>query len=177
MDITLLFEDVGKAILLALRTMGKFGGLEGHYTNSLRSHFIGKLGEFAVLRWAEGHALETEGRFLDPGMDGECDLVIEFPAGAKRVEVKAWSLKYWSELGRCVAVEQLPIIRDKADLIVWVVVSGNGALAPTVSLKGWSTIAEVQATAPRMTGWKGMRLVNNHQVEERDLHPPAELLQ
>jgi hypothetical protein len=137
------------------------------------SHLVGSLGQVAVEQWAKESGIHEESLFRDPKRVAESDVVVRGRSDV-RVEVKTWTLDFWSDLGRCVAVGQMAAVEKKADVIVWAILDDRGAI-PVVVLRGWSTPKEVATTNPRPTGRGSMTKINNHQVEETALHEVAEL--
>ena len=102
----------------------------------------------------------------------ECVADICVP-GVFRADVKTWSARFWEDFGRCVAVKQLPKLLRKADVIVWCVCPEELQPGMQVSIRGWSTLSDVQAAPQRWTGPARGRRVHNHQVSEltlRDIH-------
>lgn len=137
------------------------------------SHLVGSLGQVAVEQWAKESGINVQSLFRDPKRVAESDVVVRGRSEV-RVEVKTWTLDYWPDLGRCVAVDQMADVEKKADVIVWATLDDTGAI-PVVALRGWSTPKEVATTAPRLTGRGSMAKINNHQVEEAALHEVAQL--
>ena len=92
--------------------------------------------------------------------------------------MKTWSSNYWQDLGRCIAVEQYPDMKKKADVIVWCLVdvkkildASASAPAPVkVLLVGWSKIDEILKAPIKFTGLDNMRKIENYQLAESDLH-------
>lgn len=155
----------------AARWRGKPGA---HYANQPRTHFIGRLGEIAYWRWLTGQSVECQAWFLDEWQEARCDIETWEPR--VRIEVKTWTVSFWRDLGRCVAAGQLAGVQRKADIIAWAVVrlpveDWQQAQTADVTLAGWSSVAEVAASAPRPTGRPGKRQILNHQLEISQLRP------
>ena len=126
----------------------------------------------------QGYKLDSHFRF--PERENLSDIVVKVRGyfRIRRLEVKTWSENYWAELGRCIAVEQYPILKKKADIVIWCVVNhefveravkmpGPGA----VSLAGWSVVGGISEAPIHDTGTGGMRKVRNYQLSEDDLRP------
>ncbi len=180
MEIPLTVEDAAWAVDSAKASIEKWSERDGYYNNRLASHFIGKLGELAVEKYLleKGYKLDSHFRF--PERENLSDIVVKVRGyfRIRRLEVKTWSENYWAELGRCIAVEQYPILKKKADIVIWCVVNhefveravkmpGPGA----VSLAGWSVVGGISEAPIHDTGTGGMRKVRNYQLSEDDLRP------
>jgi len=188
-EIELTVEDVQWAAHASQTSFAKWAGQEGHYNNRLNSHFKGKLGEVAVEKFllAQNLKLDSHFRFLD--REKLSDIVVKINRYKKisRVEVKTWSRNYWTDLGRCVSVEQYPDLKKKADVIIWCVVDAldmKEVLATPVPVKavlaGWSKIDEISSAPIRSTGTDYMRKIENYQLNDADLNDmskfPADVL-
>ena len=53
-----------------------------------------------------------------------CDIEV----AAVRFDVKTWSAAFWTDLGRCVTVNQLSVLERKAAGILWCVLHENVSL-------------------------------------------------
>ena len=163
-EIELSIADVHWAAETARSSFERWESQQGYYNNRLNSHFKGKLGEIAVEKFLLDQKLKL------------ADIVVKISGYKKiaRLEVKTWSKNYWLDLGRCIAVDQYPDLKRKADMIVWCVVdeiSISDAPAPVmVLLAGWSKMDEVLSAPVKLTGLDNMRKVNNYQLAETDLH-------
>ena len=184
-QITVDRTEVEWAIEVARRSIAKWVDHEGYYTNRIESHLKGKLGELAVEKYLleAGHAIDSHFRFADREKLSDIVVKIRKYAQVCRLEVKTWSRNYWAELGRCIAVEQYPDLKKKADLIVWCVLDAVNVAdlltTPahvTIALTGWSRIGEIASAPVKDTGTGKMRKVKNYQFAESDLHPIQELL-
>ena len=181
-QVILSMEEVIWAVDAAKHSIEKWSGRDGYYDNRLASHLKGKLGELAVEKYllANGFRLDSHFRFSE--RENLCDIVIKVKnySQVRRIEIKTWSADYWSELGRCIAVDQHPVLKKKADFIIWCIVESFDdtwieSPAPlSVSLAGWSTIAEVSSAPIKDTGIGNMRRVKNYQLPEDALHPIVE---
>lgn len=175
--VTLYSTDVAWALETARQSAGRWAAQPGHYTNALRSHFIGKLGELAAERTLLESGLRLDAHFRYPERESLCDMVVKLRGYRQitRIEVKTWSRVHWPDLGRCIAVEQLPALTKKADLVLWCVTDApdpDSDPAPVeVEIAGWSTLDEVRAAPIRFTGTGAMRRVQNHQLDVNHLHP------
>jgi hypothetical protein len=178
--IPLTVEDTAWALDNAKTSIKKWSERDGYYNNRLASHITGKLGELAVEKYLleQGYKLDSHFRF--PERENLSDIVVKVwgYSRIRRLEVKTWSESYWAELGRCIAVEQYPILKRKADIVIWCLVDhefverlvkkpGPGA----VSLAGWSVIGRISEAPIHDTGTGNMRKVRNYQLREDDLHP------
>lgn len=173
--VTLSAGDVQLAWQLAHLSMQRYAHARGHYTNTIRTHFIGRAGEIACSRWLYALGLEHHNRFLDPAQDEWCD--IETFAPVIRLEVKTWSRDYWPHLGRCVAASQLANIQRKADVIVWLVAdvtpeATESLTSLTLELAGWSPVADLFGVTARPTG---ERQILNHQLRADQLRRLCDL--
>jgi len=173
--VALSAEDVQWAIDSAQSSIARWEKKEGHYNNSLNSHFKGKLGELAAENFLLDQKLKIDSHFRFPDREKLADIVIKLKGYNKvsRIEVKTWSANYWADLGRCIAKNQLANLKKKADVIVWCVtdlldIPGSPSPA-TVTLHGWSKIDDVPKAPIKFTGMDGMRKVENYQLEESDL--------
>lgn len=178
-------SDVKWAIDSASASIGKWSGQAGYYDNRINSHLKGKLGELAVEKYLleNGHKLDSHFRF--PDRENLSDLVIKIKkyTVVRRLEVKSWDAKYWSELGRCISVEQYPDLKKKADIILWCVVDLKDVDAllknpqeVAVSLAGWLKIEEISSAPIKNTGIGGMRRIRNYQLQETDLRSMSEFM-
>lgn len=183
-SITLGREAITEACDIVDRNLEYWASQPGHYDNTWRSHFSGKLGEFA---WAE--ILERDGftihkPFRASTRQGECDITIFGFAKTLFADVKTWSEPFWVELGRCVAEDQFERLSKKAQAILWARVQGSpaqtrdGALAAgeaEVLVGAWSGINDIRWIEPAMTGGGRFRAILNRQLAEADLRGYAEL--
>ncbi|MBT7692944.1 MAG: hypothetical protein HN750_13095 [Gemmatimonadales bacterium] len=148
---------------LADQTLRLFAGRPGYYNNNRNSHLRGKLGEIAATQVLSGLGLECETLWADIGRLAEAD--IEVP-GVFRADVKTWSAQYWADMGRCVAVGQVQKLAVKADLIIWCVSEPRLQPHMAVEVRGWNSIADVEAAPRRLTGPATGRKVDNRQIDE-----------
>lgn len=162
--------EVEEARVLADATYERFRSEAGHYRNLQRSHFIGKLAEFAVEKWMRSEGLDPDAAFRDPDRVGEPDLLLK-KAG---VEVKCWRPDTWDEWGRCVTPAQIRTIARKSEAVVWAIVDDE-ATPIHVDVVGWNTPEDIAATELRATG-PDYRPVMNHQLAANALRDPGELL-
>ncbi len=184
-EMELTIESVQWAIEVAKSSFARWASQQGYYNNRLNSHFKGKLGELAVEKFLLDQNLQLDSHFRFPDRENLADLVVKVNGYKKvaRLEVKTWSRNYWQELGRCVAVEQYPDLKRKADIIIWCLVDVmdiNEVLDNPMPLKvtfaGWSKMDEVSKAPIQLTGSDGMRKVENYQLAEADLHSVGEIL-
>lgn len=167
-------EDVAQAQKLAQaaldaaqQAMSK--GMTQRYRNTLNSHLVGKLGEYAVEVWLQSRGVLDASPYRDPTLNDGPDLV----AGGQGIEVKTWSMSGWIAWGRCVTPGQLPRIAGRAAYIVWVVIGEDDGVT-TATIYGWSTPAEVGECPISDTG-PAHRPVRNHQVPLDQVHPASTL--
>jgi hypothetical protein len=158
---------------LAEQTLEIFASKGGYYTNNLNSHLRGKCGEVAVSRLLRSHGAAVEDHWMDLALMSAADLTLQ---GSIRVDVKTWDERYWVEMGRCIAVGQLPTLRIKADVIVWC--HSESLLRPCMNIVvvGWSNASEIDLAPRRMTGPASGRQVDNYQLDVSSLHPISELV-
>ena len=166
--------DVQWAVDTARLSLAKWKGQRGYYNNRLNSHFKGKLGELAVERFLLDQKLKLDSHFRFPDRENLADIVVKIRGYKKvlRLEVKTWSRDYWLELGRCISVDQFPVLKKKADVVVWCVVDVDGVVDEPVKilLAGWSTMDEIAKAPIKFTGLNHMRKVENYQLDGSDLH-------
>lgn len=90
---------------------------------------------------------------------------------------KRMECAFWQNLGRCVAVNQMPDIRAKADVVIWCVTPQSIVPGVSVEIVGWNTVAEIARLPPVCTGLVvGSRQVHNHQVPIEQVRPFANLV-
>jgi hypothetical protein len=175
-EIELSLSDVQWAAETARSSFERWESQQGYYNNRLNSHFKGKLGEIAVEKFLLDQKLKLDSHFRFTDRENLADIVVKIKGYKKviRIEVKTWSKNYWQELGRCIAVDQYPDLKKKADIIVWCLVDEkqiSDASAPVkVLLAGWSKMDEVSNAPIKLTGLDNMRKVNNYQLAESDMH-------
>ncbi len=175
-EIELSVADVQWAADTARSSFERWESQQGYYNNRLNSHFKGKLGELAVEKFLLDQKLKLDSHFRFADRENLADIVVKVNRYKKvvRLEVKTWSKNYWQDLGRCVAVDQYPDMKKKADMIVWCLVDEKQIMdtpAPMkILLAGWSKIEEVVNAPIKLTGLDNMRKVNNYQLAETDLH-------
>jgi hypothetical protein len=181
-EVELSIADVQWSANVARSSFARWESQRGHYNNRLNSHFKGKLGEIAVEKFLLGQKLKLDSHFRFPEREKLADIVVKIKGYKKviRLEVKTWSSNYWLDLGRCVAVDQYPDIKKKADVIVWCLVDEKQILDTSMPVKillaGWSKIEEVVNAPIKFTGQDNMRKVENYQLAESDLHEMSGLL-
>jgi hypothetical protein len=175
-EIELSVADVQWAAETARASFERWESQQGYYNNRLNSHFKGKLGELAVEKFLLDQKLKLDSHFRFADREKLADLVVKIKGYNKiaRLEVKTWSLNYWQELGRCIAVDQYPDMKKKADVIIWCLLDEKQILDASMPVKvilaGWSKIDEVLKAPIKLTGKDNMRKVNNYQLDETDLH-------
>ncbi len=160
---------------MAEETFRLFANSPGHYNNTVDSHFRGKIGELACEQWAASAGIPCEPIFKDATRMQEADLYLGV-LRAQRIEVKTWNAAFWQNLGRCVAVNQMPDIRAKANAVIWCITPDGIASGVSVEIAGWNTVAEIAQLPPVWTGPKGGRQVHNHQVPIEQGRPLANLV-
>ncbi len=157
--VSLTDAEIAEANRLADEAFAAFKATHRYHNNlgpSLRKR---KLGEIAVEKWARSLDVEVDAPFRDLALQSREDLLI----GGVRVEVKTWHSEAWPAMGRSVTPGNIETIRHKADAIVWC------SLHETeVTLHGWSTLEDVEATPLAMTG-PPHHPVATHQVPVEDL--------
>ncbi len=159
----------------AEETFRLFENSPGHYNNTLDSHFRGKIGELVCVQWAESSGFPCEPIFRDAHRMQETDLHWGGPH-SQRIEVKTWNATFWQNLGRCIAVNQMPNIRAKADIVLWCITPDGIASGISVEIAGWNTVAEIAQLPSVLTGPKGGRQVHNHQIPIDQGRPLADLV-
>lgn len=159
----------------------RYARTAGHYDggNSPLMHRIGKLGEWAATSYFTDWGLPVRALWKDPTQEAGCDLIV----GDVRVDVKTCSLPSWPRLGGCVAVAQVPFLRQKCDVLLWArlldyVPEGPPDRAPDVWtwLHGWSWLADVLATPVRDTPTNDGRSRPNHRVDPDQTPTCAQLV-
>jgi len=182
-EIELSIAEVQWAAETARASFERWESQQGYYNNRLNSHFKGKLGELAVEKFLLNQKLKLDSHFRFADREKLADIVVKIKGYTKisRLEVKTWSHHYWTELGRCIAVDQYPDLKKKADIIIWCLVDAKQVLnspAPIkVLLAGWSKMDEVLNAPIKLTGKDNMRKVNNYQLNESDLREMSDLLE
>ena len=165
-------EQFALANDLAGQTLNLFSDRRGYYNNNHNSHLRGKLGEIASTQILTDLGLPSNALWADLSRLREAD--IDVP-GVFRADVKTWSARYWADMGRCVAVGQVPKLAKKADLIIWCVSAPQLRPGMTVEVRGWNSLADVEAAPRRMTGPPSGRKVDNYQLDESALRDLATL--
>jgi hypothetical protein len=163
-------ESKQAAYLLAEKTFNRYRNNPGHYRNTVSSHLVGHLGEFAAFIWLRDNGFEPVAAFSDLTKDKEADIL----TNVGRVEVKTWSERYWEKWGRCVSVSQYASIKRKADYIFWLSVDEVESETPKVQFRGWCEVDIFEGMAPIMTGDAG-REVRNYQLDSSQLNPVEEM--
>jgi hypothetical protein len=175
-EIELSLADAQWAAETARASFERWESQQGYYNNRLNSHLKGKLGEIAVEKFLLGQKLKLDSHFRFADREKLADIVVKIKGYKKvtRLEVKTWSKIYWHDLGRCIAVDQYPDLKKKADVIVWCIVDDKQILDASMPVKvllaGWSKIEEVLNAPIQLTGLDNMRKINNYQLAETDLH-------
>lgn len=147
---------------LADQTLTRFSNVKGHYNNTLNSHLRGKIGEIAVASMFETLGYGVDLLYADLDKMALADIVI---SGKTRVEIKTWSLEYWIDMGRCIAVDQLSKLQKKCDCIMWCVSTEKMAPGMQVKINGWNYMSDVSTAPRRLTGPSNGRKVENYQIE------------
>ena len=172
-EIELPIGDVRWATETARASFARWENEQGYYDNRLNSHFKGKLGELAVEKFLLDKKLKLDSHFRFADREKLADLVVKVRGYRKviRVEVKTWSVNYWQELGRCIAVDQVPDLKKKADVIFWCLtdVQEVAEVPVKIMLAGWSKMEDVLNAPIKLTGLDKMRKVSNYQLAESDL--------
>lgn len=171
-SVHLKVDQVQDARHLAQRTYERYQSVRGHYTNSLDSHFKGKLGEIALEQFLAANSDEKfDSLFRDPNFEYECDIKFQ----GFRIEVKTWTRRFWDEFGRCVAVAQYEKLRQKADLVVWCISETPTDYGCEVEIFGWNEIEEIPTAVRHLTGKSDWRQVENYQFRPDQIHDIATL--
>ena len=167
--------DYKAATTMAGQTLAKFAGNPGYYTNSYNSHLRGKIGEIAWAKWFADQGIDVERLYEDSALIANADLILK-DEQEHRIEVKTWDERWWKDLGRCIAVSQLPKLQKKVDLVIWCVSPTNLQSGALVRLVGWSTVEDVAAAPKKYTGPKNRRQVHNYQLDQENLREMTSLL-
>lgn len=173
--IELTIAEVQWAMETARSSFARWENQQGYYNNRLNSHFKGKLGEVATEKFLASNDLKFDSHFRFSDRENLADIVWKIKGYKKiiRIEVKTWSLNYWKELGRCIAVEQLLDLKKKSDVIVWCLTNihetPESPTSTTVTLRGWSTVIDIQSAPIELTGLENMRKIKNYQLSETDI--------
>jgi len=147
-------NDMLAALKLAKERMAR-PHLYENYRNSTEGHFVGALGEFATLRWAEICQYRPKAHFQYN--DSLCDIYLN--RGRHYCEVKTWRFHQWLGLGRAINEKQYPRVCEKADTVIWctapiptsIDLSKLLQLYPTgidVCLCGWNWVVDFELVAP-----------------------------
>lgn len=184
MIIKLNRQETVEAYELAGQSIARWMNISGHYNNRIRSHFIGRLGEFACNKALKLAGFDTICHFCELCDEDKCDISVISSLGTNfRIEVKTWALEYWNDLGRCIAVNQYSRLLAKSDVIVFCIVEDPIPIIKQkefdeclVSVNYWLPTADVVKAPQRLTGREGMRKVLNYQIDEKDLREWDELI-
>lgn len=171
-DVVISREQYQVAESLATETFAIYKNSKGHYNNTANTHLRGKIGELAVSAWLDSNEIAHEAVFRDKNRMAEADIL----AGQAFLEVKTWDTAYWADLGRCIAVDQLAKLKNKASRVVWCVTPSNLKPGITVEIVGWSTIDDIEGAPSRHTSVNGGQSVHNYQVDIVSLRPPEDLM-
>ena len=163
MNIQLEPDDIFAANELADGTYQKYKDHPGHYRNLLSSHIIGKLGEMAAYKYFKQNHKDVTPHFLYEEQDQLCDITVD----GIRWDIKTWNTKYWAFWGRAVSVNQLQLLVNKADKILWTSVDPDNPQG--VDIYGWNDVSEIAQFEPAWMGPEG-RQVLNHQVPLDKMH-------
>lgn len=155
---------------LARRTYQIFRNTQGHYPNTINSHLRGKIGEMACMQWLINQGVACHAAFKDVAQMECADIIVEGESET-RVEVKTWKQKYWDEMGRCVAVQQLKFLQRKANVVMWCITPDDIEVGMRVDIAGWNTIEDISKAPRRMTGPHARLQVDNHQIAPEKLRP------
>ncbi|MCU0506238.1 MAG: hypothetical protein MUE82_10820 [Chloroflexi bacterium] len=158
--------EVAEAHHLAELTFAEFRAHHRYPNNLGPSHRKRKLGEIAVEKWARTLGVPVDAPFRDLRLAAREDLVV----GGVRLEVMTWHVERWAALGRSVTPGHIPVVRRKADAIVWCALDGD-----RVTLHGWSTPDDVER-APLAVAGPPHHPFETHQVPAADLRPMETLL-
>lgn len=184
MIVTLEQRDIEEAISLAEKTLERYRNVPGHYNNRFNSHFKGRLGEIATEHFLKKRGHTVNPLFRDLDQEALCDIAIKSALPVSKIDVKTWTREFWDEMGRCVACNQLPKLRVKADAIVWCVANLPNVKTPAearkyrtleVEIVGYSTIEDVGSAPVRFTGPAWGRKVQNHQLDNDSIRQITEL--
>ncbi len=165
-EIQLSRFEIELATKLAVESLAVFSGRPGFYTNSLNSHFKGKLGEICFSRYLETTGVSHEKLFMEIANLSSEDIKL---SSGLRIDVKTWSNSHWRELGRCVSVYQLDALKKKADAIVWCIAPDIIDVNQKFYVRGWSKLDDVAQSEIRWTGPQHGRKVKNHQLDEAQI--------
>lgn len=160
-----LVEDAQR---LAEMSLQRFTGVQGFYRNTSNSHLVGKLGELLIERILTSAGWKVDSVFREVTREKECDLI----AGEIRLEVKTWNFDYWEPWGRCIAVTQLPTIRRKADVLLWVTVSSPHTPPVYGAVRGWNYVEDFDGLEPLETGPASSKVLN-YQMPISEVRPQA----
>ena len=167
-EVAISESDLVAATDFATQTLRVFAGQPGYYNNSFNSHLRGKVGEIACANWFKSLGKDVERWFEEPSRISDADLnIVNHPLG--RIEVKTWDTRWWADMGRCIAVNQLPSLQAKADAVIWCISPSVLESDPSIVLAGWSTLDDVASAPKRNTGPKNRRQVYNYQLDQDKL--------
>lgn len=174
-EVELTVTEVQWAIETARESFERWKSQKGYYNNRLNSHFKGKIGEIATEKFLMNRNFKLDSHFRFPERENLADIVVKIKGYKRiaRIEVKTWSVNYWKELGRCIAVDQVSDLKKKSDVIIWCLTNIQEIpKTPTsikMSINGWSTITDVENAPIKLTGLENMRKVKNYQLPEKGL--------
>lgn len=158
--------EIAEAHHLGDLTFAEFRAHHRYPNNLGPSHRKRKLGEVAVEKWARSLGVAVESPFRDVRLAAREDLVV----GGIRIEVMTWYAARWDALGRSITPGHVPVVRRKADAIVWCALDGTA-----VTLHGWSTPDDVER-APLCVAGPPHHPFEAHQVPAEALRPMATLV-
>lgn len=127
--------------------------------NHIHGHLVGMIAEHAAwLLFNEieellGKDLKIDPVYQNPRRDAECDLVVN----NTKIEVKCIKYGSWLRYGPCISTKQFPKIKDKADVVLWLLYNEK---SQELTVKGFTDVNEVQTITPIMTGNSTLQVEN-----------------
>lgn len=127
--------------------------------NHPHSHWVGMLAEHAtweLFNWLEETLninLNIDPVCKDDTRDGECDIIV----AGKRIEVKGIKYGAWLKYGPCISTRQLVNIKNKADIVLWVLFNEKRL---EFTFKGFNVVSDIETIKPEYTGTDGMKVLN-----------------
>lgn len=160
-------EDIEVALEEARKSFLRHQQTQGHYKNTPRTHAVGKLGELAADQWFRFQGFEVVSNWLDPNKEYLADLVVE----GVTIEVKTWSLHFWAEFGRGIAVAQFEKVARKAVAVLWVTLdtSYEQVSRADLTFRGYSMIDDIRAAPVVETTWNGQTVPNRQVTTARPI--------
>lgn len=133
--------------------------------NHPHSHYVGLVTEhaawvlFTEIEHMLGIDLNIDPAFKDPTRESECDIYV----AGKRIEVKGIKYGAWKNFGPCISTKQLPKIKKKADIVLWVLYNEK---SQEMTFVGFNEVKDITSVQPIFTGKEGRPKIENYPVKD-----------